>query len=232
MEKYYQKIKEFAIYESDFAGILSERTFLAETWRGTAGSIRNGICIVVAAAGGYGNRSVQYDEQSDFRKDRYEFWKLAGTDEHGASGTGCNLRRKKPWLWNTGEYVSHRILCRLLHMDLEPGTAADFFTTLPVRIAVLIPSVILFILTAALYMDVDMGTAPYDAIPIIISGHLPKVPFKVIRIAFDFSVTMIGFFFGGKIGAMTVIMILALGPVIQWLGDIMKKHFPALTGEG
>ena len=101
---------------------------------------------------------------------------------------------------------------------------ADFFTTLPVRIAVLIP--------AALYMDVDMGTAPYDAIPIIISGHLPKVPFKVIRIAFDFSVTMIGFSFGGKIGAMTVIMILALGPVIQWLGDIMKKHFPALTGEG
>ena len=109
---------------------------------------------------------------------------------------------------------------------------ADFFTTLPVRIAVLIPSVILFILTVALYVDVDMGTAPYDAIPIIISGHLPKVPFKVIRIAFDFSVTMIGFSFGGKIGAMTVIMILALGPVIQWLGDIMKKHFPALTGEG
>ena len=109
---------------------------------------------------------------------------------------------------------------------------ADFFTALPVRIAVLIPSVILFILAAALYMDVDMGTAPYDAIPIIISGHLPKVPFKVIRIAFDFSVTMIGFSFGGKIGAMTVIMILALGPVIQWLGDIMKKHFPALTGEG
>lgn len=96
----------------------------------------------------------------------------------------------------------------------------------------LMNTVILFILTAALYMDVDMGTAPYDAIPIIISGHLPKVPFKVIRIAFDFSVTMIGFSFGGKIGAMTVIMILALGPVIQWLGDIMKKHFPALTGEG
>ena len=84
MEKYYQKI-----YESDFAGILSERTFLAETWRGTAGSIRNGVCVIVAAVGGYGNRSVQYDEQSDFRKDRYEFWKLAGTDEHGASGTGC-----------------------------------------------------------------------------------------------------------------------------------------------
>jgi hypothetical protein len=30
---------------------------------------------------------------------------------------------------------------------------------------------------------------------------------------------------------MTVIMIVALGPVIQWLGEIMKEHFPALTGE-
>ena len=86
-----------------------------------------GFALSLLAAGGYGNRSVQYDEQSDFRKDRYEFWKLAGTDEHGASGTGCNLRRKKPWLWNTGEYVSHRILCRLLHMDLEPGTAGRLF---------------------------------------------------------------------------------------------------------
>ena len=232
MKKYYQKIKELAIYESNFAGILSERTFLAETRCGADGSIWNGICIIVAAAGEYGNRSVQYDEQSDFRKDRYEFWKLAGTDEHGASGTvvifgGRNLGFGTlanmfligyfvdffTWIWN-------RVL------------PADFFTTLPVRIAVLIPSVILFILTAALYMDVDMGTAPYDAIPIIISGHLPKVPFKVIRITFDFLVTMLGFSFGGKIGAMTVIMILALGPVIQWLGDIMKKHFPALTGEG
>ena len=43
-----------------------------------------------------------------------------------------------------------------------------------VRIGVLIPAIIVFILSAALYMDVDMGTAPYDAIPIIISDHLPK----------------------------------------------------------
>ncbi len=108
---------------------------------------------------------------------------------------------------------------------------ADMFTSLPVRIAVLIPAIILFILTAALYMDVDMGTAPYDAIPIIISAHLPKVPFKVIRMSFDFIVTIIGLVFGGKLGIMTVIMILTLGPVIQWLGDVLKKHFPILTDE-
>ena len=59
----------------------------------------------------------------------------------------------------------------------------NLFQSMQVRIGVLIPAIIVFILSAALYMDVDMGTAPYDAIPIIISDHLPKVPFKVVRSA-------------------------------------------------
>ena len=91
--------------------------------------------------------------------------------------------------------------------------------------------IIVFILSAALYMDVDMGTAPYDAIPIIISDHLPKVPFKVVRMCFDCIVTILGLVFGGKLGIMTVIMVLTLGPVIQWMGNILKKYFPVLTGE-
>ena len=38
---------------------------------------------------------------------------------------------------------------------------ADLFTSMGVRIAVLIPALVLFILAASFYMDVDMGTAPY-----------------------------------------------------------------------
>ena len=102
---------------------------------------------------------------------------------------------------------------------------ADFFTTLPVRIAVLIPSVILFILTAALYMDVDMGTAPYDAIPYLISVRLPNVPFRTIRIAFDLIVTLIGWILGETPGVVTVLMVLMLGPVISWMGEWLAKHF-------
>ena len=107
----------------------------------------------------------------------------------------------------------------------------NLFQCMQVRIGVLIPSIIVFILSAALYMDVDMGTAPYDAIPIIISDHLPKVPFKVVRMCFDCIVTILGLVFGGKLGIMTVIMVLTLGPVIQWMGNILKKYFPVLTGE-
>lgn len=107
----------------------------------------------------------------------------------------------------------------------------NLFQSMQVRIGVLIPAIIVFILSAALYMDVDMGTAPYDAIPIIISDHLPKVPFKVVRMCFDCIVTILGLVFGGKLGIMTVIMVLTLGPVIQWMGNILKKYFPVLTGE-
>ena len=124
------------------------------------------------------------------------------------------------------------------------GYYADFFTwiwnrvfpenlfqSMQVRIGVLIPAIIAFILSAALYMDVDMGTAPYDAIPIIISDHLPKVPFRVVRMCVDLTATVLGLVFGGKLGIMTVIMVLTLGPVIQWMGNLLKKHVPMLTGE-
>ena len=82
-----------------------------------------------------------------------------------------------------------------------------------VRIAVLIPALILFILAASFYMDVDMGTAPYDAVSFIISTHLPNVSFRAIAVLL-----------GGKLGIVTVLMVITLGPVIEWLGNIMKQH--------
>ena len=81
---------------------------------------------------------------------------------------------------------------------------ADLFTSMGVRIAVLIPALILFILAASFYMDVDMGTAPYDAV--------------------SFVVTAIAVLLGGKLGIVTVLMVITLGPVIEWLGNIMKQH--------
>ncbi len=91
-----------------------------------------------------------------------------------------------------------------------------------VRIAVLIPSLILFVLSAAIYMNMDMGTAPYDAIPYIISSHLPKVPFRIVRIIFDLTVTVVGIIFGGKLGIVTVLMVFSIGPVVEWVANLLK----------
>ncbi len=99
------------------------------------------------------------------------------------------------------------------------------FSSIGVRVAVLIPALALFILAAAVYIDVDMGTSPFDALPIIISEHLPKIPFRLVRIAYDGAVTAIGMIFGGMPGVVTVVMVLALGPVISWVGEKINKRF-------
>lgn len=99
------------------------------------------------------------------------------------------------------------------------------FESMGVRIAVLIPALALFVLAAAVYMDVNMGTAPYDAIPIIISGHLPDVPFRTVRMIFDFTVIVIGILFGGHFGVVTLLMALTLGPVISWVGNKMSEKW-------
>lgn len=100
---------------------------------------------------------------------------------------------------------------------------AGLFDSLAVRIVVLIPSLIIFIVAAAVYMDVDLGTAPYDAVPYILSKHLPGVPFRFVRIAFDITVVIIGMLFGGKLGVVTAIMAFAIGPVIELVGKQLKK---------
>ena len=114
----------------------------------------------------------------------------------------------------------------LVDLGTDPCTLLNqtISTPMGVRIAVLIPALILFILAASFYMDVDMGTAPYDAVSFIISTHLPNVSFRVIRIVYDFVVTAIAVLLGGKLGIVTVLMVITLGPVIEWLGNIMKQH--------
>lgn len=97
------------------------------------------------------------------------------------------------------------------------------FSSMAVRIGVLFPALLLFVLSAAVYMDVELGTALYDAIPFLVSKKLPNVPFRVIRMAFDFTVIVLSLIFGGKVGIVTILMALTLGPVIAWAGKHMER---------
>lgn len=118
------------------------------------------------------------------------------------------------------------------------GYSIDFFTwlwerTLPVemfqlfyvKLLVMIPALILFVLAAAVYMDIDMGSSPYDAIPFIISTHCGKVPFRLLRILYDCAFILAAMAFGGKPGIVTVLMALTLGPVIERVGEIINRIF-------
>ena len=100
---------------------------------------------------------------------------------------------------------------------------AGLFESMVVRILVLIPALSLFIVSAAVYMDTDLGTSPYDAVPYIISKWLPRVPFRFVRICFDITVVIIGLLFGGQLKIVTVLMAFTIGPVIELVGKQLQK---------
>lgn len=100
---------------------------------------------------------------------------------------------------------------------------AGLFDSMAVRLIVLVPALVCFIVAAAVYMDVDLGTAPYDAVPYIVSTRLPKVPFSLVRMAYDILVIIVGVCFGGKLRVVTVIMAFTLGPIIQFVGKYLQK---------
>lgn len=98
------------------------------------------------------------------------------------------------------------------------------------RLTIFVVVLLLFVIAAAIYMNAQMGVAPYDAIPNILSGWMPKIPFFVIRMSFDLSAVLIGVI-AGKLGEAgiqgsiigSVAMSFLLGPVITVVGKPLKK---------
>ncbi len=88
-----------------------------------------------------------------------------------------------------------------------------------IRWAVMLVSLAGFILSAAVYMASGMGASPFDALSIMIAHKLPKLPFTLVRFLYDMLVTLIGFTFGGKLGVVTVLMVVFLGVAV----DIVAK---------
>ena len=99
------------------------------------------------------------------------------------------------------------------------------FDSWVVKMLVMVPALVIFVFAVAVYVDMNMGTSPYDAMPMIVSKRLPKVPFKVVRIGYDALVTVIGMLFGGSLGVVTFVMVLALGPVIEWVSKLLSKKW-------
>ena len=100
-----------------------------------------------------------------------------------------------------------------------------YFIEFPSRAVIFALALFLFIIAVSFYMNADMGVAPYDAMPMIISDKvLKKIPFAVIRMGYDFLVIIIGVLFGGIPNIGIVLMALFLGPVIQIVGNFLNKH--------
>ncbi len=120
-------------------------------------------------------------------------------------------------------------LCRWIWRNIGfAGFIAE--SSFPVRILIFALTLIFFVIVASVYINAQMGVAPYDAMPQIISGWMPKVPFFIIRILFDLTAVLIGVIAGklnpnGIQGSAvgSIIMSLMLGPVISLVGKPLKK---------
>ena len=95
------------------------------------------------------------------------------------------------------------------------------FHVQPYRTLIFIPSLVFFLLSAALYMNSDTGLAPFDAIPMIVSGKVP-LPFFAVRMAWDFLAIAIGLIAGGRLTIGTIIMAFTVGPAVSWIGKLMR----------
>lgn len=98
----------------------------------------------------------------------------------------------------------------------------NLFGSMAVRLTVMIPALAIFILSAAFYMSADLGTAPYDALPLIISKNITSVPFKLIRFLWDCLAVLIGFLVSGKIGVVTILMVLFMGQTVTFVKEHMN----------
>jgi len=102
-----------------------------------------------------------------------------------------------------------------------------YFTQASTRWPIFLVALLCFIISAAVYINSDMGVAPYDALPKIITekvtGRFPKVPKMLIRMAWDFSAIIVGTLVGGKPIIGIILMAVFLGPVISFVGKMFFR---------
>ena len=98
------------------------------------------------------------------------------------------------------------------------------FTEIPWRPIVFITALIPFLFFSALYMNADMGLAPYDSVPMIVSDRL-HLPFAPVRIAWDGLMAFIGICAGGRLTMATVVLTLTIGPAVSFVGKHMQRVF-------
>ena len=109
-------------------------------------------------------------------------------------------------------------------MNVFAGIPAMNAMPLVTRLIVFVPTLALFLIAASTYMCVDMGVAPYDAIPQIIARRM-NWPFKLVRMTWDFGMMLGGWLLGSVLGLVSIGITLFLGPLVVWTAGYVKRFF-------
>ena len=108
--------------------------------------------------------------------------------------------------------------CTMIENKFIP---AEIFQHTIYRPVIFAAALIPFLFSVALYINADMGQAPYDSIPAIISERV-HLPFTPVRISWDILVVIIGIVAGGQLTIATVILAFTIGPAVTIIGRYIK----------
>ena len=115
------------------------------------------------------------------------------------------------------------------------GYAAEFFMwlislapalghlSLAMRFILFVPAQLLFMVAAAVYMVVDMGVAPYDAIPQIIARRRGW-SFRLVRVAWDTFMMVGGSLLGSTVGLVTMVIAFGMGPLLTYMARKLRPY--------
>ena len=91
-----------------------------------------------------------------------------------------------------------------------------------IRMFLVFIGILILCFGVALYMNCDLGVAPYDMIAQIAQERTNgRLKFKWVRIALDVTCMLIGIFTGGTFGIATVFVALFTGPVVSWFRKLI-----------
>ena len=93
------------------------------------------------------------------------------------------------------------------------------------RIWMFAVSMAVFLVAASFYMVVDLGVAPYDAIPQLIAARTGRLSYRAVRMIWDISMLSAGFLLGSTVGLTTLITGFFLGPAIMLVSKFVHGWF-------
>lgn len=91
-----------------------------------------------------------------------------------------------------------------------------------VRVLGSVTGCVLLCLGVAIYIVLDVGVDPFTGIVLFLADVVKK-QYGLIKIIFDGTLIVIGALLGGKLGAVTLITAVAVGPTIQFFADLIRK---------
>lgn len=91
-----------------------------------------------------------------------------------------------------------------------------------IKMLFLVLSCVIIAIGFSLLKATDLGVAPNDVIPFILSDNI-KIQYRFVRIGLDVTFVVVGFLLGGVIGVGTIIAALLTGPLIQFFMPKLEK---------